>query len=101
MIKKMLVCFEPTRRDFQFLAILGRTFIHQNEELDKVSVSGLRRRHMLRSENRFESNRLPVKRPLPIEEVLIQRLSKSPGSCLVVRLFQPGEQKRDGLFQPT
>jgi hypothetical protein len=54
-----------------------------------------------RSEKCFGSNRLPVKRPLSIEEVLIRRLSKSPGSCLAVRLFQPGEQKRDGLFQPT
>jgi hypothetical protein len=43
----MLVFFEPARPDFQFLAILGRNFIHQNEELDKVSVIGLRRRHML------------------------------------------------------
>jgi hypothetical protein len=51
MIKKMLVFFEPTRPDFQFLAILGRTFIHQNEELDKVSVIGLRRRHMLAQRN--------------------------------------------------
>jgi hypothetical protein len=49
----VVVFFEPTRPDFQFLAILGRTFIHRNEQLDKVSVISLRRRHMLAQRKLF------------------------------------------------